>query len=102
MLLRNISFSKPSRSFFCAVLCTLSLRRDKLNSRILSVDICCSPPSPAAIAKDAGVAVSEHELFADATGKRGEMETVNGETYDLGTYIGMMKHNVNAIVEGLK
>ena len=56
----------------------------------------------AAIAKDAGVAVSEHELFADATGKRGEMETVNGETYDLGTYIGMMKHNVNAIVEGLK
>jgi len=56
----------------------------------------------AAIAKDAGVAVSEHELFADATGKRGEMETVNGETYDVGTYIGMMKHNVNAIVEGLK
>lgn len=55
-----------------------------------------------AIAQDAGVAVSEHELFADATGKRGEMETVNGETYDLGSYIGMMKHNINAIVEGLK
>jgi manganese/zinc/iron transport system substrate-binding protein len=55
-----------------------------------------------AIAKDAGVAVSKHELFADATGKRGEMETVNGESYDLGSYIGMMKHNVNAIVEGLK
>jgi manganese/zinc/iron transport system substrate-binding protein len=56
----------------------------------------------AAIAKDAGVPVSEHELIADATGRRGEMETVNGETYDLGSYIGMMKHNVNAIVEGLK
>ena len=55
-----------------------------------------------AIAKDAGVAVSKHELFSDATGKRGEMETVNGETYDVGTYIGMMKHNINAIVEGLK
>ena len=46
--------------------------------------------------------LSKHELFADATGKSGEMETVNGETYDLGTYIGMVKHNVNAIVEGLK
>ncbi|MGJ8657179.1 MAG: metal ABC transporter solute-binding protein, Zn/Mn family [Akkermansiaceae bacterium] len=56
----------------------------------------------AAIAKDAGVVVSEHELFADATGKLGEMETVNGETYDVGTYIGMIKHNVNAMVEGLK
>ena len=55
-----------------------------------------------AIAKDAGVAVSEHELFADATGKRGVMETVNGETYDVGTYVGMIKHNINAIVEGLK
>ena len=55
-----------------------------------------------AIAKDAGVAVSEHELFADATGKHGEMETMNGDTYDVGTYIGMIKHNVNAIVEGLK
>jgi len=55
-----------------------------------------------AIAQDAGVAVSEKELFSDATGVSGEMETVNGETYDLGTYIGMQKHNVNAIVEGLK
>lgn len=55
-----------------------------------------------AIAKDAGVAVSERELFSDATGKRGKIETVNGEAYDVGTYIGMFKHNVNAIVEGLK
>jgi len=54
------------------------------------------------IAQDAGVAVSKLELFSDATGVSGEMETVNGETYDLGTYIGMQKHNVNAIVEGLK
>ncbi len=54
------------------------------------------------IAQDAGVAISEKELFSDATGISGEMETVNGETYDLGTYIGMQKHNVNAIVGGLK
>ncbi len=55
-----------------------------------------------AIAKDAGVAVSAHELFADATGKLGVMESVDGETYDVGSYIGMIKHNINAIVEGLK
>lgn len=55
-----------------------------------------------AIAQDAGTAVSEHELFADACGKRGEMETSNGETYDVGTYIGMIKHNVNSVVDGLK
>lgn len=54
------------------------------------------------IAQDAEVAVSEKVLFSDATGVLGEMETVNGETYDVGTYIGMQKHNVNAIVEGLK
>ena len=55
-----------------------------------------------AIAQDAATTVSEHELFADACGKRGVMETSNGETYDVGTYIGMIKHNVNAVVEGLK
>ncbi len=54
------------------------------------------------IAEEAGVRISEKELFADATGNQGEMETVDGETYDLGTYIGMIKHNVNAMVEGLK
>jgi hypothetical protein len=30
------------------------------------------------------------------------METAAGETYDLGTVVGMLKHNVNTIVEGLK
>lgn len=54
------------------------------------------------IAQDAGVSVSDKELFSDATGSLGEIETVNGESYDLGSYIGMQKHNVNAIVEGLK
>ncbi len=55
-----------------------------------------------AIAQDAGTTVSEHELFADACGKRGDMETAHGETYDIGTYIGMIKHNVNLVVDGLK
>lgn len=55
-----------------------------------------------AVASEADVAVSKHELFSDAMGALGDMATVNGETYDKGTYIGMMKHNVNTIVEGLK
>ncbi|HMP82622.1 MAG TPA: zinc ABC transporter substrate-binding protein [Verrucomicrobiota bacterium] len=49
------------------------------------------------VAKDAGVKVGG-ELFSDATGTPGEME--NG--HDLGTYEGMMRHNVNTIVEALK
>ncbi len=55
-----------------------------------------------AIAQEAGISISNKKLFSDATGKLGKMETVGDETYDLGSYIGMQKHNVNAIVEGLK
>jgi len=55
-----------------------------------------------AVAAEAGVKVSEESLYSDALGKPGDMETVDGETYDKGTYIGMIKHNVNAIVKGLK
>lgn len=55
-----------------------------------------------AVASEAGVKVSQEELFSDAMGALGDMATVNGETYDKGTYVGMMKHNVNTIVEGLK
>jgi ABC-type Zn uptake system ZnuABC Zn-binding protein ZnuA len=35
-------------------------------------------------------------------GAKGTLKTVNGETYDEGTYIGMLKHNINAAVEALK
>ena len=38
------------------------------------------------------------ELFSDAMGTPGEIE--NG--YDLGTYDGMVRHNVTTIVEALK
>ncbi len=55
-----------------------------------------------AVAAEAGVKVSEEALFSDALGAPGDNETVDGETYDVGTYIGMLKHNVNAIVKGLK
>lgn len=53
------------------------------------------------IAKDAGVSIGG-ELYSDAMGAAGDVETVRGETYDKGTYEGMIKHNFNTIVESLK
>jgi manganese/zinc/iron transport system substrate-binding protein len=53
------------------------------------------------ISKDSGAQVGG-ELFSDAMGARGTMKTVNGETYDEGTYVGMLKHNINTAVDALK
>ena len=55
-----------------------------------------------AVAKEAGIELSKEELFSDAMGKKGDTATINGETYDKGTYPGMIKHNINTIVEALK
>jgi manganese/zinc/iron transport system substrate-binding protein len=52
------------------------------------------------IAEDAGVTIGGL-LFSDSLGPLGETETVNGESYDPGTYAGMIKHNVNTVVEAL-
>ena len=49
------------------------------------------------VSKDAGVTVGG-EIFSDAMGTPGQME----QGYDLGTYEGMIKHNVNTIVNHLK
>jgi manganese/zinc/iron transport system substrate-binding protein len=49
------------------------------------------------ISQDAGVKIGG-ELLSDALGTPGQIE--NG--YDLGTYEGMIRHNVNTIVEALK
>lgn len=49
------------------------------------------------VSKDAGVKIGG-EIFSDSMGTPGQVE--NG--YDLGTYEGMVKHNVNTIVEALK
>jgi manganese/zinc/iron transport system substrate-binding protein len=49
------------------------------------------------ISQDAGVKIGG-ELFSDALGTAGQIE--NG--FDLGTYEGMVRHNVNTIVEALK
>jgi manganese/zinc/iron transport system substrate-binding protein len=49
------------------------------------------------ISKDAGVKIGG-ELFSDAMGTPGQME----HGYDLGTYEGMIKHNLTTIVDALK
>lgn len=54
------------------------------------------------VAKEAGVKLSEEPLYADTCGPRGEIKEVHGESYDVGSYIGMIKHNVNTVVEALK
>lgn len=62
-----------------------------------------SSVSPAAInriSKDAGVKIGG-ELYSDAMGIPGEFETRHGDRYDLGTYEGMLKHNIYRIVEAL-
>lgn len=55
-----------------------------------------------AVAAEAGATLSPEALFSDAMGKPGDLAEVRGESYDRGTYTGMIKHNVNVIVEGLK
>jgi len=49
------------------------------------------------ISRDAGVKIGG-ELFSDAMGMPGQRE----RDYDLGTYDGMVRHNVTTIVEALK
>lgn len=49
------------------------------------------------ISKDAGVKIGG-ELFSDAMGTPGQIE----KGYDLGTYEGMIKHNLTTIVDNLK
>jgi len=65
--------------------------------KALFVESSVSPVAIKRISDDAGVKVGG-ELFSDAMGTPGQIE--NG--YDLGTYEGMIKHNLNTIVEALK
>ena len=53
------------------------------------------------ISQDSGAKVGG-ELYSDALGAPGTKVTAHGETYDEGTYIGMLKHNINTAVDALK
>jgi len=65
--------------------------------KAIFVESSVSPAAIRRISADAGVKIGG-ELFSDAMGTPGEME--NG--YDLGTYEGMIRHNLNTIVNALK
>lgn len=65
--------------------------------KAIFVESSVPPATIQRIAADAGVSVGG-ELFSDAMGTPGQIE--NG--YDLGTYEGMVKHNLTTIVEALK
>ena len=65
--------------------------------KALFVESSVSPVAIKRISDDAGVKVGG-ELFSDAMGTPGQIE----KGYDLGTYEGMIKHNLNTIVEALR
>ncbi len=69
--------------------------------KAIFVESSVSPAAIESIAEDAGVGVGG-ELFSDAMGQPGEFESAGGERYDLGTYTGMIKHNINTVVDALK
>ncbi|MFP6899971.1 MAG: zinc ABC transporter substrate-binding protein [Opitutales bacterium] len=70
--------------------------------KAIFIESSINPAIIEAIAKESGARVGG-ELFSDAMGDPGKMEKgPDGEEYDVGTWVGMMKHNLNVIVEGLK
>ncbi|HUG13110.1 MAG TPA: zinc ABC transporter substrate-binding protein [Opitutaceae bacterium] len=66
-------------------------------ARAIFVESSVPPQAIQRIAADAGVRVGG-ELFSDAMGTPGEIE----HGYDLGTYNGMIRHNLNTVVEALR
>ena len=74
----------------------------KKNSvKAIFVESSVSPTAIKSIAADSGVKIGG-ELFSDAMGKPGKIERFGGEEYDLGTYRGMLMHNINTTVNALK
>jgi len=75
------------------------IQKNKIKS--IFVESSVSPEAIKSIAEDSGITIGG-ELFSDAMGEPGDIEKSNDEEYDLGTYQGMLKHNINTIVEALK
>ncbi|MCC7373660.1 MAG: zinc ABC transporter substrate-binding protein [Verrucomicrobiales bacterium] len=77
---------------------------DLVKSRQLKAVFVESSVPPATIrriSQDTGAKVGG-ELFSDALGTPGEMHEAGGERYDVGTYLGMLRHNLNTVVEALR
>ena len=71
------------------------IKKNKVQA--IFVESSVPPATIKRISEDAGVKIGG-ELFSDAMGTPGQME--NG--YDLGTYEGMIKHNLDTVVNALK
>ncbi|MGY8641722.1 MAG: metal ABC transporter solute-binding protein, Zn/Mn family [Verrucomicrobiales bacterium] len=82
------------------IVATVDLIKER-KAKAVFVESSVSPATIERIAQDAGVKIGG-ELFSDSCGPSGEMEMISSQEYDLGTYIGMMKHNINTVVEALK
>jgi len=69
--------------------------------KALFIESSVSPAAIERISRDSGARVGG-ELFSDALGQPGDIRKMGGESYDVGTYAGMLRHNVNTVVESLK
>ena len=72
----------------------------KRGVRAIFVESSVSKATIERVSADAGVRIGG-ELYSDALGTPGAMETLAGMTYDPGVYIGMMQHNTLTIVTAL-
>ena len=71
------------------------------NLKAIFVESSVNPAAIQRISKDANVKIGG-ELFSDACGKPGDIHESRDEKYDVGTFVGMVKHNINTIVNALK
>ncbi len=69
----------------------------KQEVKAIFVETSVNPAAIQRVAKDAGVSIGG-ELFSDAMGHPGQMH----EGFDTGTYEGMVRYNLNTIVNALK
>jgi manganese/zinc/iron transport system substrate-binding protein len=69
--------------------------------KAIFVESSVSPATIERISQDAGVSIGG-ELFSDALGTPGKVQTIGSLTYDEGTYKGWIGHNINTVVDALK
>jgi manganese/zinc/iron transport system substrate-binding protein len=65
------------------------------------VESSVSPATIKRISQDSGARIGG-ELFSDALGTNGELNTFDALQYDLGTYEGWIAHNISKVVTALK
>ena len=75
------------------------IREKKIKA--IFVESSVNPAAIERVSKDAGVKIGG-ELFSDACGRPGDIHEAHGERYDVGTFVGMLKHNVNTVVDALR